>query len=108
MARNGNPHSRKITKLETRKPGDRYHLRGAHRGRREEHRACSGIVGLPEEEESWMKTKSQGRVRNAMTREMRKGPERTLTEPPSWAKGFSVKCHRQCSRLGAQVSETTP
>lgn len=49
----------KVTKSETAKPGDRHHLRGAHRGRREGHRAGSGIAG-PAKEEHWMKTKSQG------------------------------------------------
>jgi len=55
---------KKIIKPETTKPGDRHHLRGAHGGRTEEHIASSGITGLAEEEESWMKTRSQGRARN--------------------------------------------
>ena len=52
---------RKITKSEITNPGDKHHLREAQRGKREAHRACSEIVGLAEEEGSWMKkTKESG------------------------------------------------
>lgn len=95
----------KATRSETAEPGDRHHLRAAHRGRREggtQGRLRDG--GTAQGRRTQDENKNPGRLRNTVTSRVQKGPERAPTQPLFRQNPFCAL--PQTPPLGPQASET--